>query len=617
MKNTFLLLNGELPQSIRGARIFVLHSDRALRLSELAAEQDCEMHVLPVEASTREVFAKDVTFERFRYDKYIPILAERMRSIHKIKMSDLYWERVLGMTLLIHVSHCRRVFQAGQLTFNSKLNIIESEGFVRNLEYIPRNEVDHRQFFQYSDCGDEQLMGVYAENLHYRRSTNSNQMFQISKAKELPALPFFSYGRAISNHAVRLWRYRSLLLEELLLRLLKKFVHPKVVLIGVLWTHANRINAERRSRCKVQSRQVPIDLQKCYADIDWKMREVLSSTPEDADEFDRFFFSTLYRAAPLTWLETFSERRIAARSFLDMHPRLTHLVNETIDEDCLLVMAEAAARGVTNIYCEHNYLQHQYLGNMVWYTERKFDRYLSLGWKSFGSKKIFPTGSCFDWTKGERKRVPSISILYISDFGMVKSPVSSAGYGESGSPNVSRFIFQKRSFFASLSQSIRKKIYYRDYPKSRRTALRVHALDEEFCKQLIGQVSVFDTDGAISVTTLINCSRIVIVDYLSTPYLQCLRAGVPVIVLFNQESYYLTDEYSDFFDELITVGIFQTNPVTAGNFLTSIANDPDRWWNSAAVQLARSNFLNCNFGSSQKLIEEVVSFSEAKVDFDD
>jgi len=201
MKNTFLLLDGELPQSIRGARVFVLHSDRALRLNAQATEQDCEIHVLPVEAGTRKEFAKDVAFERFRYEKYVPLLADRMRSIHKIKMPDLFWERILGMTLLIHVSHCRRVFHAVQLTYSPAVNIIASDGFVQNLEYIPTNEVDHRQFFQYSDGGDEQLMGVYTENSHYKRSTNSNQMFRISKAKELPTLPVISYGRSIAYYA--------------------------------------------------------------------------------------------------------------------------------------------------------------------------------------------------------------------------------------------------------------------------------------------------------------------------------------------------------------------------------------------------------------------------------
>ena len=347
--------------------------------------------------------------------------------------------------------------------------------------------------------------------------------------------------------------------------------------------------------------------------INWEAREKFSKAPSNSDDFDKFFFASLFHAAPSTWLEAFSERLKSTRLFLKSFPKLTHLANETLDEDSLLVMAEAAELNIITIHTEHNYLQQQYLGNQVWYCLRKVDKYLSLGWSSPTSEKVIPAGSNFNWIERGAKKVADIPILYIGDCAMVKPPICSAGYGECGSPNAQRYIASKQSFFNALSGDVKSRIYYRDYPVSKRAEFQVHRLDDIFRDEYHSQFGTVDTDGRIDLTALLARCRILIVDYLSTPYLQGLIGNIPMIVLLNQDTYYLDDSYLGFFDDVIAAGIFHTDPVSAAAFLSHVVDDPNLWWQGASVQAARRDFVKQNFGEPEELDRRLIAFSNEKL----
>jgi putative transferase (TIGR04331 family) len=610
MKNKILLLDGDLPESIYDAIIYVLQSDRALRLASQASKQSCIIEVLPIEAETRTAFADDAEFERTRYEKYIPLLSSRLRKIHGIDKPDIYWERVLGFTLLLHISHCRRVFRAGQLVADYEISVPVTDQSLINHRHIPIDEVEHREFFEYGDGGDEQLMRVYLDHFQDKVSSRASKLAPDVPMRIVTTSSTFSSFKSRFDPFLR---NKSIVVQEFFVRLVKLLVSPKVLLLNVHWGNKARQNMEMRSRGNVQAYHLSIKTNVNENQINWEARAKLSKIPRGSDKFDEFFFASLFRAAPSTWLETFSERLKSAGAFLKSFPKLTHLVNETLCEDSLLVIAEASELNITTIHNEHNYLQQQYLGNMVWYILRKVDLYLSLGWSSSTSEKVIPAGSNFSWIEHGVKKVPNIPILYIGDCAFVKAPISSAGYGECGSPNAKKYIELKQSFFSALSADIKFKIYYRDYPEYKRSLLQIHRLDEIFQDEYHSQFGTVDTDGQVEMTALLARCRILIVDYLSTPYLQGLIANIPMIVLLNQDTYYLDDGYLDFFDDLITAGIFHTDPVSAAAFLSRVVDDPDQWWQSSTVQAARRNFVEQNFSTSEELNQRLIAFSKEKL----
>jgi putative transferase (TIGR04331 family) len=95
----------------------------------------------------------------------------------------------------------------------------------------------------------------------------------------------------------------------------------------------------------------------------------------------------------------------------------------------------------------------------------------------------------------------------------------------------------------------------------------------------------------------------VLIDYISTSFIESLLMEVPTIFFLDKESYYLKEEYSSFFDDLIDANICQTNPIEAANFVNEIFHDPNGWWNSITVQTAKENFISKNLNTNNNLID--------------
>ena len=66
----------------------------------------------------------------------------------------------------------------------------------------------------------------------------------------------------------------------------------------------------------------------------------------------------------------------------------------------------------------------------------------------------------------------------------------------------------------------------------------------------------------------------------------------------------------DFYDILISVGICQTDPIKAAQFINRISDNPSEWWESEIVKNARFKFLDTNIGSSVKMMNYLLDLSK-------
>jgi len=96
--------------------------------------------------------------------------------------------------------------------------------------------------------------------------------------------------------------------------------------------------------------------------------------------------------------------------------------------------------------------------------------------------------------------------------------------------------------------------------------------------------------GNCDIKELEKSSRVVLHAYDSTGILETLSANIPTLALWDVDSSIKTDDAQPFYDLLNSVGIFHHSGQSAGNFLNSIWNDIDSWWQSAGVQSARRLF---------------------------
>jgi putative transferase (TIGR04331 family) len=564
--------------------------------------------VMPTEPSGREAFEAAASFERARYERYVPILAQRLNNIHGLNRDEAFWDRVTGMTLLMHVSACRRVFAMGQLARREGLTFSTvAESAFRT----PADEAQHRQYHQYSELGDEQLFAILSRSGScgdFVPGADSSQPSSLPRASEGLVSRTLRRARSFARRTIAdpFWLGR-----EAGAKAMTRTGKPAVLVTQCFWSYQSRQRVQLRSRGRVVVDDTAISFPRAAVDAASAARAEISAPPADGDDFDRFFLASLRWSAPASWLEDFRARLTATRLLLDARPSLRVIVNETVDESTCLLLAEAKERGVELLHCEHNYLQHQFVGNMIWFHLRKFDKYLSLGWSSDRSSRIVPAGSCFAWTEPPRTR-RDVELLFIASVSIVRAPVISAGYGEAGSANAASYWEMTRDFLGTLGDRTLSRMYYRDYPIERRAALFEHPVEATLLDGFRERIGTLERTGAENTTSLIARARLTVVNYLSTAYNQALLAGTPTIVLFNTAAYHLTDDARGIYDELIRAGIFQTDPVRAAALVESIVDDPQAWWERPDVQSARAAYLRANFGSADALERYVVNVARAR-----
>jgi len=289
MNKNFLFLDGVLPKSIRNGNIYTLYTDQKLALLKQSADQNCKLSVLPIEPKRRKEFLRDANFERTKYEKYIPLLSSKLGLIHRMEKPDIFWERIMGYTLLMHISHCRRLFKVGNIISSKNVKVINTALTAKNLAYIPIDEVGHRHFFQHTNGGDEQLFHIYRSIFHNKLLNISSGLSENKVIEEIPLLYSSSINRTIVSRITSLWRNRAIILHELALRLIPKIIAAKVLAIGVIWDRKKQLFITLSSRGRFQLQNFIFKYNVKKISINTEARKILSKTDQSFDEFDIFF----------------------------------------------------------------------------------------------------------------------------------------------------------------------------------------------------------------------------------------------------------------------------------------------------------------------------------------
>tara|TARA_Y100001970_G_scaffold151164_2_gene185250 strand:+ start:25540 stop:27129 length:1590 start_codon:yes stop_codon:yes gene_type:complete len=514
--------------------------------------------------------------EKKKYREYIPIISKRLNKIHELNKKDEYWEKVLGFSFLIHIA--QSIF-----VYNKKKDIAIRKKKRTHEIKTPLNEQEYREFYLNSNVGKSYLEIQLANvPLDIKLSTRADQIkgYRFNKKKTL-----------------------SQMFYEIIIRIFKKLIKPKILINQAWWSLSSRQKIQFQSFFKIHFEFISFDNIKINS-IDNMMRNTISSVDNMNDGFDKFFFQSLKFSLPVSVLEGFKFRQNQAKNFLKKNKKLKYIFNESLSENANLLSAVGNERGILNYYIEHNYLQHQFLGNNIWYVKTKFDYFLSMGWKDSQDPNHIPTSSNYEWIIKPAKE-KTIDILYISALAQKGFPHFSSGYGEGGDRNAKSYIKMKEDFFHNLDQKIIESIYYRDYPEQKRKT--EHAINRKFNRYLKSTGVFYDDSEQNRSQELLSKSKFVICDYLSTPYNSVLMSNIPAIILFNTKTYYLLDEYIDFYDDLINANIMFTNSVKASNFVNKIFFSIDKWWNTVEVQNARKKYLKRNFGPKDAINNYILS----------
>jgi putative transferase (TIGR04331 family) len=201
-------------------------------------------------------------------------------------------------------------------------------------------------------------------------------------------------------------------------------------------------------------------------------------------------------------------------------------------------------------------------------------------------------------------------ILYVSYLADQYRAIYSSSYGQAGYGAISHIKFVQ-NFFGALPLPILQKMSYRGYPKDYYPpGLRYNK--EKLLDRYLRHVKLVSsslTEGETCKEQM-AASRLVVIDFLSTAYLESLMMNVPTICFWDADVMFLREDFSDFYDDLIEAKIFHTSPDTAASHLLDVSEDPSVWWQDTTTQSLRERWLARNFGRPDLLFKYLINLTQ-------
>ena len=338
------------------------------------------------------------------------------------------------------------------------------------------------------------------------------------------------------------------------------------------------------------------------------MRKDLSYFEIDFDDFDKFFFKSLFYFFPKSLLEQFEEKIIFYNCNFNNLPKLKYLISEAwiSDENTSFAIAILKNNDVKLVYNEHNYLGYPFLGNNLKDILKLVFKYFTLGWRDKHNEKIEASGSLFESLSSVKTSYnkKTIDILFVSSVPGVKTQDFNGSYGESGSENVLNYFKFLNSFFKSLELNVLKKIYFRAYPK--RFTRNWLVWDQKYeLRNFVDYFMIYDELGEENIFDILPKTKLVVISYLSTSYLESLMSNTPTIILINKKNYFFEKKNKNFFKDLLDVSICFEDQKKAAMFINTIAEDPLGWWLNKKVQDAKNKFINNNIKSDKSMLNKI------------
>ncbi|MDA7704710.1 LIC12162 family protein [Candidatus Pelagibacter sp.] len=543
-------------------------------------------------------------YTEIKYLKYLNIIGSRLNNLHCTNYSNIFWKRVFSLDLLRFISGMHQFYIYASKNFDLKkhtCSILSEKSYK-----IVDDFYEQRELLNSSCFGQEQLLSLYLKCFYpntFPEFEWENNNSKINSNIKLNIKKYFNIKNYTKTKIVKkFYQYSDNI----------KYSDSKAS-VGIMGSFFDKLYFQvlkEKSSGKIKNILIPnLSYEK---NVDFEMRTQLSQITPDMDDFDKFFFFSLKFLIPKYLVENFTGSIKNIKQHLEKFKNLKFLISEAWMGSSSINLFRSFAyekQGVQTFHNEHNCIFHPYVGNLVNIKAQLVDKYLTFGWDN-EDPKFVKLASLFPFTKEIKKK--KFDILYISNPARYRRTFYSSSYGHSGDGAIKQLKFVS-TFFKKLSPELLKKISYREYPKD--YSYQSLSYDKELILKDdlkdIKKLSSYRFQGETCKDQMAS-SSIVIIDFLSTSYLESLKMNIPTICFLDSESMFLSNKYSNFFKDLLEAKIIHLTPMSASEHLKKIHSNPLQWWNSPNTQNLKNHWLNNNFGNPDTMVKYLLELSEYK-----
>ena len=520
-------------------------------------------------------FIDDADFVDKKYSKYLKILSKRLNTINNKNYSENFWKKAFSLGLVRAITLLNEHFKI----YSSNLDINEHQFNLLNQSnfFIPKDFEQQRLFLNHNGIGNEQIFSHFIDCFYPQKKFER----------------IFTKNINLSQKT-----FKSSVLEILLKvkRLLKNIngKNSSTLLLGSYFHKDKKVRLIKKS--KNQIKEIFLYPKKSKK-VQFDNRIKISEYESNFDDFDKFFFTSIEYLMPKILIEDFKTYEKYFKEKLMEYDNLKSIICENFishSYNSLFLAFAKEEKNVIHIYNEHNCFSHIYSGYFLKYVEDLIDKYYTIGWQK-NRNKIITSSSLFNFKVDQNEKPNDILFITAPFFEKFNHYSTFFGYcNEKVDPSIDLVDL----FFKNIPKNLHGLMYYKGYPKS-----KLYKDKEAYYNHFEEKFKILNPN--IKAKPVMKNAKLLIMDYLSTGYLEGIISDIPTIVLYDSNAYSLNKEHNLFFQPLIDSGIFQTSPIDAANLLEKIHLNPKSWWESDKVVTGRKKFLK-NIDTSDLLIDQLL-----------
>jgi putative transferase (TIGR04331 family) len=526
-----------------------------------------DYEVLPYHWNDRKKLYDDYKYLDAVYEKKLKEMTERLNTFHGVSYSNRYWRIVLGPWLYLFI----------QILFDRYLSIqtaIDS-GKVRHtwIPSIPVNGFVPLDFLYFKSrlcIADDYNLFLYGRIIE----TLKGIPYQIKPVESSSN----STGDYIKNPAEL---FDKTFIKKLLL-LYSKIIPDRWVKYVFINSY---LKIQNLATLQLALGQVPYLYSPFVKSIDTPTnptsREKLVLSAGD-NQFEALLNSLIPEQIPKVYLEGYSDMSQRSLEAFPKHPKVIFSANGVHGyEGFQFWAAHQVERGVKLAGTPHG----GHSGTGAWsanelHEHKVADRYYTWGWKDPAEPKIRPlaSGQLIGIDKKIKSDPEGGILLVAGSYPRYSYTLFSAPIG----PQVLDYIREQESFCKKVSNEVHKLLLLRLYPREQ--GWKESSRWAEFDPSL----NLYQKKD--SIYKQMNKSRLAVVTYIGTTYLETFAANYPTILFWNPDHNESRPSAKPFFDKLRRVGVLHDSPESAAVKVNEIYLDPLSWWMSPQVQEAKDMF---------------------------